>query len=62
MPDLIQHPELAEFTRFRLKACRNDDVNIMRLLIGAAIDWSEPRKPAEFVADFDLSLKSKIGL
>ena len=34
MPDVIRHPELVEFSGFRLKACRNDDVKtIMRPLI-----------------------------
>jgi hypothetical protein len=29
MPDLIRHPEGTEFTGFRLKACRNDNVKTM---------------------------------
>jgi len=28
MPDVIRHPELVEFNGFRLKACRNDAVDV----------------------------------
>ncbi len=38
MPEVIRHPERVEYSGFRLKACRNDDVKtIMRLLICSCI-------------------------